>query len=317
MKLLFTTILWLLHMALILVWPLLLVGVIRRTKAVVTCRRGPPLLQAFFDLAKLGQKGEVLASTTTWVFRSAPWVTFFVVVVVGMLVPTFSTWAPLEKQADLILLVYLLGLERFYRTIAALDTGTSFAGLGASRESFISSLAEPALVLSLWCTGLLTGTLYIPEMVSQFSRRALLELSPAYLLVLLPLVLVTLAENARIPVDDPTTHLELTMVHEAMGLEYSGRGLALIEWGSMIRLGLYFSLVANLFFPVSLADPAGLSGLFAGIVSFLGRTAALAVGVGLVEATLARLAFFRIADMLGLAAALAFLALIRVVTVGR
>jgi formate hydrogenlyase subunit 4 len=197
MKILLTFVLWPIHAALIVVWPLVLVGVIRRTKAMAACRRGPPLFQAFFDLVKLGKKGEVLADTTTWVFHSAPWVSFGVVLAVGMLVPTCSIWSPLAGQADLILLVYLLGLERFYRTIAALDTGTAFAGLGASRESFISSLSEPALVLSLWCTGLLTGTLYIPEMVSQFSRRALLELSPAYLLVLLPLLFVTLAEKDR------------------------------------------------------------------------------------------------------------------------
>jgi formate hydrogenlyase subunit 4 len=154
-------------------------------------------------------------------------------------------------------------------------------------------------------------------MVEKFSSMAARELSPVYPLVLLPLIIITLAENARIPVDDPTTHLELTMVHEAMGLEYSGRGLALIEAGSTIRLGIYLALVTNLFCPIGIGSPGELSHLAEGIVSFLIRTGLFAVGIGVLESSMARLRFLRIADLLGLATASAVLALIRIVTVGR
>ncbi|MBI4865196.1 MAG: NADH-quinone oxidoreductase subunit H [Candidatus Riflebacteria bacterium] len=317
MNILETVVLWTLHLAGLLFWPLVLVGVIRRAKALLTCRRGPPILQPVRDIAKLLRKREVLADTTTWVFAVTPWVSFAVVVVVGLMVPLATGRTPLAGRADLILLVYLFALDRFFRTVAAMDTGTAFGGLGASRESFVSTLAEPALVLSLWCVGILTGSLDLGEMVCRFAGLAQLVLSPVYLLVLLPLVLVALAENCRIPFDDPTTHLELTMIHEAMSLEYSGRGLALMEWASMMRVGIWLALIANLFFPAGLADEVLTPHLLVGLASFALRTVVLAVGVALVEVTFARLNFFRIPDLLGLAVASAVLALIRIVTLGR
>jgi formate hydrogenlyase subunit 4 len=307
------TIVWTLHAALVVAWPPLLVGVIRRVKAWMTGRRGPPLLQAYFDLAKFFAKREVLADTTTWVFRAAPWASFGVAVVVGLMVPTFAPGAPLGAHADLILILYLLGLERFVRTLAALDTGTAFGGLGASRESFLSTLAEPAMLLSLWCAGLLAGSMNVPEIAAAFAALAIRELSPVYPLVLLSLAIVTLAENCRIPFDDPTTHLELTMVHEAMGLEYSGRGLALVEWASMTKLGVYLALLANLCLPADVAAGS----LATSLAWFVARTTVLAAGVALVESTFARLSFFRLAELLELAGAAAVLALIRIVTVGR
>ncbi|MBI3891157.1 MAG: NADH-quinone oxidoreductase subunit H, partial [Candidatus Wallbacteria bacterium] len=305
------------HLTLVLVWPLVLIGLIRKTKARLACRQGPPLLQELWDLLKLLRKSEVVPSTSTWVFRVAPPIAWAVVLLVGLMVPTFSWMVPLADQADFILIVYLLALSRFVRSLAALDTATAFAGLGASRENFVATLAEPALMLGLWCTGWLAGTTHIPEMVFRFSGKAAAELSPVHPLILAALTIVVLAENARIPFDDPTTHLELTMIHEASALEYSGRGLACIQWSAGINLGISLALIGNLFFPLHLADHSSLSAIGSGVLSFTGRTALLAVGIGLLESSIARLKFFRISDALALAGAATVLAIIRLATVGR
>ncbi|MBI4869324.1 MAG: NADH-quinone oxidoreductase subunit H [Candidatus Wallbacteria bacterium] len=305
------------HLALVLFWPLVLVGIVRRVKARLACRRGLPLLQELTDLLKLFRKGEVIPDTATWVFRLAPWGTWAASALVALMVPTFSWSVPLGAQADFILVIYLLGSSRFLRNLAALDTATAFAGLAASRESFVAALSEPAMVLSLWCAGWVAGTSRIPEMVWRFSEKAAAELSPVHPLILVALVIVAIAENARVPFDDPTTHLELTMIHEAALLEYSGPGLALMQWGAGLHLGLSLALIANLFFPIGLAAPAELGTVPLGLFSFMARTSVLAALLGVLESTMARLRFFRITDWLALSGAAAVLAVIRLVTVGR
>lgn len=312
-----SVILLVVHLALVLVWPLVLLGLIRKTKARLACRQGPPLLQELWDLRKLLRKSEVYPSTSTWLFRVAPPVSWAVVLLVGLMVPTFSWMVPLADQADFILVIYLLALARFIRSVAALDTATAFAGMGASRENFVATLAEPALLLGLWGAGWVAGTTHIPEMVYRFSSKAAAELSPVHPLILVALAIVVIAENARIPFDDPTTHLELTMIHEASALEYSGRGLALIQWGAGMNLGISLALIGNLFFPVCLAGQSSLTALGLGVLSFAGRTAVLAVFIGILESTIARLKFFRISDALALASAATVLAIIRLTTIGR
>src|SRR6266403_1496286 len=241
------------HILLALLLPPLLLGVINRTKAMFAGRNGQPLLQPYYDLIKLMQKGSVFSTTTTWIFRAGPVVGLATAAIAVLLVPLANSRAPISFTGDLILLAYLLGLGRFVTASAALDTGSPFEGMGAAREVTFACLAEPALFLGLLVLARLSKWQPASE-PSSLSLTGMLQapLTPewkiggaALVLVLVSWFVVLLAENARIPFDDPNTHLELTMIHEVMVLDHSGPGLALVLYGAAVKLFVFGALVVS------------------------------------------------------------------------
>jgi len=282
----------------------LMPGVINRTKAWFAGRRGPPVLQAYYDLSKLLRKGAVYSRTTTWMFRAGPIVGLAAMLLTTALVPLGGEPAPLAFTGDLILLAYVLGLMRFFIVVAALDTGSSFEGMGASREVTFSALAEPALLLGLAAVARLTGTLSLSGMSGAVSLETWRQAGPVLALVTAALMVVLLAENARIPVDDPNTHLELTMIHEVMVLDHSGPDLAFILYGAALKLWVLAALLVGLLIPVRTGNP------WLDVAAALAEIFAVAVAVGVVESSMARLRLVRVPQLLVGAGALAALALI-------
>ncbi len=240
-------------MALVLLLAPLLTGLVRKVKARLQRRRGPSLIQPYRDLSRLLGKEVVLAENASWLFRAAPYVIFAVTWVAAALVPTFATGLLFSWSGDLIAITALLGSARFAQALAAMDIGTSFGGIGASREVMIASLAEPAMLMIVLSVALIAGSTQLSTIADYMAFSAVgLRVSLAWRWS--RLIIVALAENARIPVDNPATHLELTMVHEAMVLEYSGRHLAMIDLAASLKLLLYVSVIACIFFPFGLAD---------------------------------------------------------------
>jgi formate hydrogenlyase subunit 4 len=282
----------LLDLAVLAVFPPLLVGVIGKTKAWFAGRTGPPLLQPYFDVWKLLQKGAVYSRTTTWIFRAGPIVSLAALLCAGLLVPLSSTSAPLAFDGDVIAFAYLLGLARFFTMAAALDTGSSFEGMGASREAAFSALAEPALLLALAIVSVPAGTFSFGEVFANLPWATWGAAHPEILIAVVVIFLVLLAENSRVPVDDPATHLELTMIHEVMVLDHGGPDLAYILYGSAVKLFLFASILVHLLVPGPTA--AGLSGTLA----LCGGTIAIAVLVGVVESSMARLRLLRVPQLL-------------------
>jgi formate hydrogenlyase subunit 4 len=234
----------------------LLTGLVRKVKARLLRRQGPPLLQPYRDLMRLARKEAVVAESASWLFRIVPYIVFAATWVAAALVPTFATGLLFSWSADLIVIIALLGSARFFLALAGMDVGTSFGGIGSSREAMIATLAEPALIMIVFTIALVAGSTQLSTVANVMLAGVGLRVSLG--MALFALVIVALAENARMPVDNPATHLELTMVHEAMVLEYSGRHLALLELASAIKLLLYCSLIACVFVPWGLA-PAGAS----------------------------------------------------------
>lgn len=288
----------------------LVTGYVRWVKARLQGRRGPAPWQPYRDLYRLLQKEAVIAHSASWIFRAAPYVTFASVWLAACIVPTFTTNMVLAPAADLIALVALLAVGRFWTALAGMDVGTSFGGLGASREMLIASLAEPAMLMVTFSLSLVSGTT-APAQIVAFVLSGNVGIEVSLGLALAALVMVAIAENGRIPIDNPATHLELTMVHEAMVLEYSGRHLAMIEAASMVRLTLFIALIATLFAPWGIAQPgAGPVGVVVGMAAFLVKTFALASVLALFETSIAKMRVFRYADFLGGALLLGLLATI-------
>ncbi len=277
----------------------LLLGIIRKTKALLAGRSGPPLLQAYIDIAKLLRKGAVYSQTTTWVFRAGPIVSLSATALALCFVPMGDVAGALQFDGDFILVAYLLGLARFFTIAAALDTGSAFEGMGASREAQISALAEPALLLGLVVLAVQTGELSLSGIFAELPASG----SPSILLVVAALFVVFLAENARIPVDDPNTHLELTMIHEVMVLDHSGPDLGLIELGAALKLWLLGALVVSVLLPA--LGGASLLGLGVGVGALFG----LALLVGVVDSSMARLSLDKVPQLLVAAGVLAGVAL--------
>lgn len=280
------------HIIVVMVLAPLLPGIIARTKAFLTGRRGPPLLQPYYDIGKLFRKGNVYSTTTTWIFQAAPIVALAAVLVPAIFIPFGNLKAPLPFPGDFILFAYLYGLARFFMIIAALDTGSSFEGMGASREAAFSCLAEVVLFLDFMILALLSQRLVLSGMIEGNILSSWQVFGPALLLAGASYFLVLLAENARIPVDDPATHLELTMIHEVMVLDHSGWDLAYIFYGSAIKLFVLGGLFVNILIPFH-----GLSSM-AQAVMFWAGMAVLAVGIGAVESCMARLRLNRVPQML-------------------
>ena len=236
------------QMLLVLLVAPLFVGFVRKMKARLLRRQGPPLIQPYLDMVRLTRKEVVLAENASWLFRVTPYLIFAATWVAASLVPTFRTDLTFSWSADLIAVIALLGSARFFLALAGLDVGTSFGGIGSSREVMIASLAEPAMLMIVFTLALIAGSTQLSTMAA-FMASPAVGLRVSLGMGLVALIMVAIAENGRIPIDNPATHLELTMVHEAMVLEYSGRHLALIELASALKLVLYVSLIACLFAP--------------------------------------------------------------------
>nr|WP_255575162.1 NADH-quinone oxidoreductase subunit H [Caldovatus aquaticus] len=295
-------------MLLVLLVAPLLTGLVRKVKARLQRRRGPPLLQPYRDLRRLIAKEVVLAENASWLFRVAPYLIFSTTWVAAALVPTFATGLLFSWTGDLIAIIALLGTARFLLQLAALDIGTSFGGIGASRESLIASLAEPATIMIVFTIALIAGSTQLSH-VAAFMASGQVGLRVSLAFALVALVIVAIAENARIPVDNPATHLELTMVHEAMVLEYSGRHLAMIELAAAVKLLFHLSLIACVFFPFGLAqdgwDPLACA---AGAGLWLAKLAAGGVLLAMFETSIAKMRVFRVPGFLGAALMLGLLA---------
>lgn len=270
------------HVLLALTLPPLLLGVIAKTKAWFAGRVGPPVLQPYYDLVRLFQKGSVFSTTTTWVFRAGPVVGLVTAGIAALLIPLVNSTAPISFTGDLILLAYLLGLGRFFTAAAALDTGSAFEGMGAAREVTFACLAEPAFFLGMLVLAKLSGSLQLATMLGSALAPHWLTAGAALALVLLSWFVVLLAENCRIPFDDPNTHLELTMIHEVMVLDHSGPAFGMILYGAALKLFIFSALIVRLLFPsprVAWLDwPVFVAGMLA-----------VAVAIGVVESTMARL----------------------------
>jgi len=296
------------QMLLVLLLAPLLTGLVRKVKAHLLRRQGPPLIQPYRDLIRLMRKEVVLAENASWLFRVIPYLVFAATWVAASLVPTFRTGLLFSWSADLIAIIALLGSARFYLALAGLDVGTSFGGIGSSREVMIASLAEPAMVMIVFTLALVAGSTQLSTMAS-FLISGEVGLRVSLGLALIALIIVAIAENARIPVDNPATHLELTMVHEAMVLEYSGRHLALIDLAASLKLLLYVSLIACLFAPWGMAAPdTGAAWLAIGIAAYLGKLALGGVLLALFETSIAKMRVFRVPEFLGAALMLGLLA---------
>jgi formate hydrogenlyase subunit 4 len=288
----------------------LLTGLVRKVKARLNGRVGPGLLQPYRDLWRLLRKEVVLAPNASWLFRTSPYLIFTAVWLAAAIVPTFATGLLLSRTADLIALVALLGTARFALALAGMDVGTSFGGIGASREMMIASLAEPAMLMVTFTVALIVRSTSLPQ-IAEFLLTHAVGIRISLFLGLVSLLMVAIAENARIPVDNPATHLELTMVHEAMVLEYSGRHLALIEGAAMVKLLLYISLIASVFFPWGMAlDPSEPRALAIGLTSYAAKLAVGGVVLALFETSIAKMRVFRLAEFLGGAFLLGLLAAI-------
>jgi formate hydrogenlyase subunit 4 len=287
------------HIVLALTMPPLLPGIIAKTKALFAGRVGPPLLQPYYDLIKLFQKGSVFSTTTTWVFRAGPVVGFVTAAIAVLMIPLADSSAPISFTGDLILLAYLLGLGRFFTASAALDTGSAFEGMGAAREVTFACLAEPALFLGLVVLAKLSGSLQLATMLGSSLAAHWLTASASLALVLLSWLIVLLAENSRIPFDDPNTHLELTMIHEVMVLDHSGPALAMILYGAALKLFVFAALV------VRLALPLATGSLWLDWAVFVAGMSAVAVVIGVVESTMARLRLTQVPVLLVAACLLA------------
>ena len=286
----------------------LLRSAIKKMKAAMQTRQGPPLLQGYYDLAKLLRKETVRSDTASWVYVAGPRVYFAAALAATTLVPVLVARAPLQGAGGILGLVGILALGRFALAAAALDTGSPFGGMGGSREMTIAALAEPALMLGLFTAALAAGSLDLGAVVrSRLEPNAVFH--PSDIFALAGLFVVLIAETGRIPVDNPATHLELTMIHEAMVLEYAGPDLALVEWASAVKEVLYITLLIDLFMPGGIAVTAAPVPLLVAGAAWAGKLLVFAVAITLVESTNAKLRLFRVPELVAVSLGLGFLAL--------
>jgi formate hydrogenlyase subunit 4 len=288
----------------------LVTGCIKNWKAKLQNRRGPRIWQPYLDLVKFLRKDMVISEHASWVFRFMPYLLFLSTLLAGLMVPLISASAPLSLFGGVLALVGLLALGRFFLALGGLDPASAFGGMGSSREMTIAAIAEPALMLAVFTVAIGAGSTNLSQMLHAAQGPTFTLLNPAHVLAFAALFIVLLAETGRIPVDNPATHLELTMIHEAMLLEYSGRYLALIEWSASIKQLVLMALLVNIFFPIGMATEISIPTISLSAVWFLAKLLALAGAVVLVETTNAKLRLFRVPDLLSAAFILAALALL-------
>jgi formate hydrogenlyase subunit 4 len=286
----------------------LVTGVIKKMKSLIQHRKGAPILQLYYDLFKLSKKDMVISETSSWIFTATPYIYFISVLIAFAFVPVVPQLFSFGFLGDAILAVYLLALGRFFITLSGLDTGSTFGGMGSSREMMISSLIEPSFIIIIF-------TLALNPQVNSTGFKAIFEasvnmgagvISPVYMLMFAAMLIILIAETARIPVDDPATHLELTMVHEAMILEYSGRYLALMEYGSALKQLLFITIITNIFMPFGVDFGSG-AGIILSILIYILKVLIITVVIGLIEINTVKLRLFSVPNLAALALILALL----------
>ena len=287
----------------------LLAGWVKRVKCHMQNRAAPALWQPYRDLAKLFRKDMVLAENASWLFRGTPYIVFGAMSLAAAAVPLVAVDLPTGAIADVIVLVGFFALARFFTALAGMDIGTAFGGMGSSREMTIAALAEPAMLMAVFTLSMTAGSTNLSSAI-HYVLEAGLVLRPSFLFALLALAMVAVAETGRVPVDNPATHLELTMIHEAMILEYSGRHLALIEWAAQIKLMIYAVLVANIFWPWGIAQDFTSEALGIGAVAIAAKLTALAIVLVVWETVLAKMRIFRVPPFLGFAFLLSLLGML-------
>ena len=273
------------------------VGIIRKCKARLQNRRGASVLQPYRDLWKLFHKDEIVSSDASWVFLYAPFIVFGVTLVVGASIPLLVSFLPHPFTSDILVIVYTIGLGTFFLALAGMDTGSAFGGFGSSREMTMSALAEGGLIFSLLTMALVAGNtnlFAISDTIASGSSQVFLPI----ILAFMGFFIVLLAETARFPFDNPSTHLELTMIHEAMILEYSGKRLALMEWASSNKLLIFGALGANIFFPWGIAQSASVSAILVSILAFAVKMAVFYVSIAMIESSMAKVRLFRLPNLL-------------------
>ena len=276
----------------------LLTGIIKKTKAFFQTRKGPNIFQPYFDLYKYLQKESVVSEHTSWIFRVTPQIYLSSMIVVAAMVPVVATHSFLGFTGDLILIVYLFALARFFLALAGLDAGSAFGGMGSSREMAVAAIAEPAFMLPLFTMAVAAGTTNMTGIVQSVVNGGVGVLTLAHLMSFVALFIVAVAETGRIPVDNPDTHLELTMIHEGMLLEYSGKNLALLSLGVSIKQLLIFSLLVNIFFPWGIASTLGIGSLLIGTLVFLLKVIVLGIVMAVIETSFAKTRLFKVPDLL-------------------
>jgi formate hydrogenlyase subunit 4 len=287
-------------------------GVIRKVKAYMQGRKGPGVVQPYYDLLRLFKKDMVVSKVTSWIFPAAPYVVFLATLAAAMLIPVVTTHSPFGLMGDVIALISLFALARFFMALAGLDAGTAFGGEGSSREMTVAVMVEPMMLLALFTAAISTGSTNIARIAE--ARGAFY--SPSHVLALAAFLVVIIAETGRIPVDNPDTHLELTMIHEGMILEYSGRNLALMEWAHYLKQMALFTLAVDIFFPMGLARNAE-TGLLLPAAVYALKMLGMAVAMAAVESTRAKVRFFQLPSILGSAFVLSFLSLVTFIMMGK
>jgi len=286
-----------------------LAGWVKWVKCKLQSRQGPPPWQPYRDLLRLFNKEVVVAESASPIFRITPYILFSITVLAGSVVPLVATGLPTSAIADVIVLVGFLALGRFFLALAGMDVGTAFGGMGSSREVTIASLAEPAMLMGVFTLAMTVHSTNLAGMIDYLLSHPF-QLYPSFVFAAMGLVLVAVAETGRIPIDNPATHLELTMVHEAMILEYSGRHLALMEWGAMLKLMVYGVLLANLFCPWGVAVDYAPLPLLLGLAAITGKLLVLGTALAVAESGLAKMRLFRVPQYLALAFILCLLGML-------
>ncbi|HEX5458271.1 MAG TPA: NADH-quinone oxidoreductase subunit H [Candidatus Nitrosotalea sp.] len=280
----------------------LMVGIINKTRARTQKRIGFSILQPYYDIVKLVRKDEVVSDQSSWIFRVSPLVNFASIGAAAFFIPVFLSYSPFGLVGDILLVIGLFALARFFTILAGLDASSSFGGFGSSREMMMSILLEPALFLTIFVVSLTYGGSNISEIVSASAGTSFVS-HPQLIFALIAMFVITLGETGRLPFGNSATHLELTMIHEAMILEYSGKNLALIEWSSAIKQLILLSLIVNIFAPWGIATSVSMASIAIGLVSFVVKVAVLAIGIAFLESSVARWRLFRLPDLISMAIA--------------
>ena len=279
----------------------LLTGIMRKTKARTQKRIGSSILQPYYDIMKLFKKDEVVSENSSWLFRVSPWVNFVSIVAAACFIPIMIFYSPFGLVGDTLLVVGLFGLVRFFTILAGLDVASSFGGLGSSREMMASALIEPALFITIFTISLVFGGTNLSTITESATHSTVL--APSVIFAAISLFIIILAETGRLPFDNPATHLELTMMHEATILEYSGKSLALIEWSQSIKQLVLLTIFVNIFFPFGMSTVPSLVLLEVGLVAFAAKTTFVSIFIAFIETKVAKWRLFRIPDLIAIAIA--------------
>ncbi len=288
-------------------------GIIKKLKANMQGRVGPGIFQPYYDLIRLFKKDMVISSITSWIFKATPYIVFTSTMAAAMIVPVITTRVPFGMMGDVIALIYIFALGRFFMALAGLDAGTAFGGEGSSREMTVASLVEPMMMLSIFTAAISAGSTNIIKIAETHSMLY----TPSHILALSAFIVAVIAETGRIPVDNPDTHLELTMIHEGMILEYSGKYLALMEWAHYMKQMLLFTIAAGIFFPLGISNNTEISGLALSSGVYSLKILFMAFLMALIESTRAKMRFFQLPSLLGGAFVLALLSLLTFIMMGK